>query len=89
MDLIPIGRAAARLGMSTSALRYYDERKLVCPSARLAGKQMYGAEQLRRLAFIKSCTGWACRYRPQPPFSTPPARSGARPFGSRSPSWIK
>jgi DNA-binding transcriptional MerR regulator len=53
MDLIPIGRAAARLGMSTSALRYYDERKLVCPSARLAGKRMYGAEQLRRLAFIK------------------------------------
>jgi DNA-binding transcriptional MerR regulator len=53
MDLIPIGRAAARLGMSTSALRYYDERKLVCPSARRAGKRMYGAEQLRRLAFIK------------------------------------
>ncbi|MBV8181957.1 MAG: MerR family transcriptional regulator [Mycobacterium sp.] len=53
MDLIPIGRAAARFGMSTSALRYYDERKLVCPSARRAGKRMYGAEQLRRLAFIK------------------------------------
>lgn len=53
MDLIPIGRAAACLGMTTSALRYYDERKLVCPSARHAGKRMYGAEQLRRLAFIK------------------------------------
>jgi DNA-binding transcriptional MerR regulator len=53
MDLIPIGRAAARLGMSASALRYYDERKLVCPSERRAGKRMYGAEQLRRLAFIK------------------------------------
>jgi DNA-binding transcriptional MerR regulator len=53
MDLIPIGRAAACLGMSTSALRYYDERKLVCPSARRAGKRMYSAEQLRRLAFIK------------------------------------
>ena len=26
MDLIPIGEAAARLGMSPSALRYYDER---------------------------------------------------------------
>jgi DNA-binding transcriptional MerR regulator len=53
MDLIPIGRAAAQLGMSTSALRYYDERKLVCPSARRAGKRMYAAEHLRRLAFIK------------------------------------
>lgn len=53
MDLIPIGRAATRLGMSTSALRYYDERKLVRSSARHAGKRMYGADQLRRLAFIK------------------------------------
>jgi DNA-binding transcriptional MerR regulator len=53
MDLIPIGRAAARLGMNTSALRYYDERKLVCPSERHDGKRMYGADQLRRLAFIK------------------------------------
>jgi DNA-binding transcriptional MerR regulator len=53
MDLIPIGQAAARLGLSTSALRYYDERGLVCPSTRHAGRRMYGPEQLRRLAFIK------------------------------------
>lgn len=53
MDMIPIGQAADQLGMSTSALRYYDERKLVCPTARRAGRRMYGAEQLRRLAFIK------------------------------------
>ena len=53
MDLIPIGQAAAQLGMSASALRYYDERKLVCPSARRAGRRMYAARQLRRLAFIK------------------------------------
>jgi DNA-binding transcriptional MerR regulator len=53
MDLIPIGQAAAQLGMSASALRYYDERKLVCPSTRRAGQRMYSAEQLRRLAFVK------------------------------------
>jgi DNA-binding transcriptional MerR regulator len=53
MDLIPIGQAAAQLGMSASALRYYDERKLVRPSTRRAGQRMYSAEQLRRLAFIK------------------------------------
>lgn len=53
MDLIPIGRAAARLGLSTSALRYYDERGLVCPPERQAGRRMYGTEQLRRLAFVK------------------------------------
>jgi DNA-binding transcriptional MerR regulator len=53
MDLIPIGEAAARLGLSTSALRYYDERGLVCPQVRRGGRRMYGSEELRRLAFIK------------------------------------
>ena len=33
MELIPIGEATVRLGMSASALRYYDERGLVCPNA--------------------------------------------------------
>jgi DNA-binding transcriptional MerR regulator len=53
MDLIPIGEAAARLGLSTSALRYYDERGLVCPRHRRGGKRMYGPDELRRLAFIR------------------------------------
>jgi DNA-binding transcriptional MerR regulator len=53
MDLIPIGEAAARLGVSTSALRYYDDRGLVCPRVRRGGRRMYGPEELRRLAFIK------------------------------------
>jgi DNA-binding transcriptional MerR regulator len=53
MALIPISEAAARLGLSASALRYYDERGLVCPSGRQAGRRMYGSDQLRRLAFIK------------------------------------
>jgi DNA-binding transcriptional MerR regulator len=53
VDLITIGDAAARLGMSTSTLRYYDERGLVRPSARHAGTRMYGSDELRRLAFLK------------------------------------
>ena len=53
MTLISIGEAAAQLGLSTSALRYYDERGLVCPTARRAGTRMYGSDELRRLAFIK------------------------------------
>lgn len=53
MDLISIGEAAARLQMSTSALRYYDERGLVSPRLRRAGKRMYGPEELRRLALLK------------------------------------
>jgi DNA-binding transcriptional MerR regulator len=53
MELIPIGEAAARLGLTPSALRYYDERGLVRPRERRAGQRMYGSEELRRLAFIK------------------------------------
>ncbi|MFB1299503.1 MerR family transcriptional regulator [Mycobacterium sp. pW049] len=53
MDLIPIGAAAARLRMTASALRYYDERGLVRPRSRLSGRRMYGREELRRLAFLK------------------------------------
>jgi DNA-binding transcriptional MerR regulator len=52
VDLIPIGEAARRLGVSASALRYYDERGLLRPAARRGGRRLYGAEELRRLAFI-------------------------------------
>jgi DNA-binding transcriptional MerR regulator len=53
MNLIPIGEAAARLGLNTSALRYYDERGLVPVQNRQAGQRLYGRDELRRLAFIK------------------------------------
>lgn len=53
MDLIPIGEAAARLQMSPSALRYYDDRGLVRPKSRRSGRRMYGPDELRRLAFLK------------------------------------
>ena len=53
MDLIPIGEAAARLGLNTSALRYYDERGLVPVQNRQAGQRLYGRAEFRRLAFIK------------------------------------
>lgn len=53
MEAIPIGEAAARLQMTPSALRYYDERGLVRPASRRAGKRMYGSDELRRLAFLK------------------------------------
>ncbi|WP_019969726.1 MerR family transcriptional regulator [Mycobacterium sp. 141] len=53
MDVISIGEAAARLRMSPSALRYYDERGLVRPRLRRAGKRMYGPQELRRLALLK------------------------------------
>ena len=53
MVLLPIGEAAHRLGLNTSALRYYDERGLVPVRTRQSGARLYGREELRRLAFIK------------------------------------
>ncbi|MEV4113447.1 MerR family transcriptional regulator [Nonomuraea sp. NPDC049695] len=52
MELIPIGEAARRLHLNASALRYYEERGLVRPAARHAGKRMYGHTELRRLALV-------------------------------------
>jgi len=53
MELIAIGEAAARLRLRPSALRYYDERGLVSPRSRQAGRRMYGRDELRQLAFLK------------------------------------
>jgi DNA-binding transcriptional MerR regulator len=50
---IPIGAAAERLGMRTSALRYYEERGLVRPTGRVNGARVYGHDEMRRLAFIQ------------------------------------
>lgn len=53
MALVGIGEAARRLGVNTSALRYYEERGLVRPAERRGGRRMYGREELRRLAFLQ------------------------------------
>lgn len=53
MELVGIGEAARRLGVKTSALRYYEERGLVIPAARHGGRRMYGPEELRKLAFVQ------------------------------------
>ena len=53
MVLIGIGDAARTLGLNASALRYYEERGLVTPVARVGGKRMYDTAQLHRLALIQ------------------------------------
>jgi MerR family copper efflux transcriptional regulator len=51
-DLTPIDEVARRLGLRASAIRYYEERGLVTPAARHAGRRWYGAAEIRRLAII-------------------------------------
>ena len=52
MDLLTIGEVAARAGVATSAVRYYERRGILAPDARLSGQRRYSAASLRRLVFI-------------------------------------
>ncbi|WHT18637.1 MerR family transcriptional regulator [Crossiella sp. CA-258035] len=52
--LVPIGEAAARLGLATSALRYYERRGLLTPALRRGNTRCYDEDGLRRLAFIQA-----------------------------------
>lgn len=53
--MLTIGELAARAGVPTSTLRYYDRRGLV-PAARApSGHRRYPLEAVRRLSVIASC----------------------------------
>src|ERR1700679_3524504 len=51
-DLVPIDEVARRLGLRASAIRYYEDRGLLRPSARRAGRRWYSPTDIRRLAII-------------------------------------
>ena len=44
---------ARRLGLRASAIRYYEERGLVQPCSRHAGRRWYGPAEIRRLSVIQ------------------------------------
>jgi DNA-binding transcriptional MerR regulator len=49
---LAIGEVAARAGMNTSRIRYYEARGLLAEPERAAGKRRYTEEVFRRLAII-------------------------------------
>jgi MerR family copper efflux transcriptional regulator len=53
-ELVRIGEAARRLGLNASALRYYEKRGLIHPTAPRDTTRMYGPGQSWRLAFIQA-----------------------------------
>ncbi|MBU6317762.1 MAG: redox-sensitive transcriptional activator SoxR [Acidobacteria bacterium] len=54
-DLLTIGQIAARAGVATSTLRFYEDEGLVVPALRTDGnRRMYHREALRRIAFVRS-----------------------------------
>jgi DNA-binding transcriptional MerR regulator len=50
--LLSIGELAQRTGVSTSALRYYDELGLVSPAARESGRRRYGTSAAAQVGVI-------------------------------------
>lgn len=55
VDELTIGALAARAGLATSTLRYYDELGLLEPDRREAGRRRYSGAALDRLATIRLC----------------------------------
>ncbi len=51
-DLATIGEVAARAGVATSTVRFYERRGLLAADERRSGQRRYRPESLRRLVFI-------------------------------------
>lgn len=54
LDLLTIGQAAARLGVATSALRFYEERGLIVSVRTEGGQRRYARDVLRRVSFVRA-----------------------------------
>jgi len=52
MNELAIGEVARRVGIRTSAVRYYESRGLIAPDGRKGGKRVYGEDAVERLALI-------------------------------------
>ena len=48
-----IGELAARAGLNTSAIRYYEKLGLLAPAHRAGGQRRYSDEALRRVLLIR------------------------------------
>lgn len=54
MERLTIGEVAARTGVATSALRFYEDEGLLAPERTAAGHRRYPRELLRRVSFIRA-----------------------------------
>lgn len=54
LELMTIGAFARRAGVATSALRFYEEKRLLVASRTSGGQRRYRRSDLRRVAFIRA-----------------------------------
>ena len=52
-ELLTIGELARRTGVTTSALRYYDELGLVRPTRRVSGHRRYGVDAVAAVGVVR------------------------------------
>ncbi len=53
-ELLTIGQAAERLGIATSALRFYEDKQLITSIRTAGGQRRFGRDVLRRVSFIRA-----------------------------------
>ena len=51
---LTIGHAAERLGLATSALRFYEDKGLISSLRTAGGQRRYARDVLRRVSFIRA-----------------------------------
>jgi MerR family redox-sensitive transcriptional activator SoxR len=52
-DVLTIGEVAARTGVATSALRFYEAERLIASTRTPSGHRRYARDVLRRVAFVR------------------------------------
>jgi MerR family redox-sensitive transcriptional activator SoxR len=53
--LLSIGEVAARAGVRTSTLRYYEQEGLLTPDERVGGQRRYRSDAVEQLTVIRFC----------------------------------
>ncbi|MEY2426018.1 MAG: MerR family transcriptional regulator, redox-sensitive transcriptional activator SoxR [Actinomycetota bacterium] len=53
-EFLTIGEAAARLGINTSVLRFYEDQGLITSERSEGGQRRYARDVLRRVSFIRA-----------------------------------
>ncbi len=53
-DLLSIGEIAARSGMATSAVRFYESEGMISSTRTSSGQRRFARHTLRRIAFIRA-----------------------------------
>ena len=53
-EYLTIGQASERLGLTTSALRFYEDKGLISSLRTVGGQRRYARDVLRRVSFIRA-----------------------------------